>query len=165
MIHPFYSLKLFFTDRTHYNNRKQYLKVQRNYRKQLIKLSKKFCPWSGYYMHEMIMTMVNFYSDVYKNKLNTWSLDERTDDIANQLHAVQCMAKSLEHIDDADDKELIADANSLPEFRTYIEEWETKWSRKVTDKLLSGLAYDFLEKYYTSKIYQYIGQNIWNWSD
>ena len=74
-------IKLYFTDRSYYEQRKRYLKLQKAVRKKLKNQIKSFCPWSGYYLHEMIKTMLEFYHKTYLAGDCCWSEEERIENI------------------------------------------------------------------------------------
>ena len=69
----FRAIKLWFTDRKYYHQRKRYMKLQKAYRNEMKKQVNEFCPWSGYYMHKMVVTMLEFYYKTYAAKDCCWS--------------------------------------------------------------------------------------------
>lgn len=161
----FRAIKLYFTDRPYYYQWKNYMKIQSGFRKKLKKLSKKFCPWSGYYMHEVVITMLEFYHKVYESGYCCWSEDSRREKISKQITETLDYANSLDLMDSLDCEELVNIARKDPSFIQYKDTWEEKWGTKVTEKNEGYIAYDFLEQYYTSKMYENIGKYIWEWSD
>ena len=96
----FRAIKLWFKDRNYYNQRKRYLKLQTTFRKELKKQAKDFCPWSGYYMHKMIVTMLDFYYKTYEAQDCCWSESAWTGRIAASLKEVLEVAADLDKIDD-----------------------------------------------------------------
>jgi hypothetical protein len=165
----FKSLKLWFTDREHYYQRKRYGKLQKEYRNKLIKQAKEFCPWSGWYMNEMVKTMLEFYHRTYTAGDNCWSEESRIKKIANQVEKALQAAQNLDTYEDLGADELIALAEKEPGFLKYLEKWEKKTGLK-TDKadrkyLLYGVAEAYFEKKYTTALYDAIGKHIWEWCD
>lgn len=161
----FSKIKLFFTDRDYYKQRKRYIKRQKAVRKILRKKVNKFCPWSGYYIHDMIVTMLEFYHKTYIAKDCCWSIPERLDKIASSLEEVLHYAEELDRIDDIECEELIKIAEAESTFTDYLFDFTKRTETEVTDKNLGYLAYDFLEKFYTKKMYSLIGEHIWEWCD
>ena len=80
----FKELKLYFTNRSRYNQWRRYKKIQKAYRKKLIKQAKEFCPWSGWYMYKMTTTMLEFYHKTYAAGDLCYSEESRIKKIANQ---------------------------------------------------------------------------------
>lgn len=165
----FKSLKLWFTDREHYYQRKRYCKLQKEYRNKLIKQAKEFCPWSGWYMNEMVKTMLEFYHRTYTAGDNCWSEEGRIKKIANQVEKALQAAQNLDTYEDLGVDELIALVEKEPGFLKYLEKWEKKTGLK-TDKadrkyLLYGVAEAYFEKKYTTALYDAIGKHIWEWCD
>jgi hypothetical protein len=162
----FKSIKLWFTDRDYYHQRKRYLKLQRNVRRKLRKQLSEFCPWSGYYMHEMIKIMLEFYHAVYKAKDCCWSESARLGKIEKSLAETLQYFDLLEQLDEVDaESELLPQAEAEPSFKTYLQEWSKENDMPVTDVMRPYLAYSFLEKIYTERLYNSIGKHIWEWCD
>ena len=165
----FRAIKLYFTDRNYYYQRKRYMKLQKEYRKKLIKQSKEFCPWSGYYMHKMIVTMLEFYYKTYEAKDCCWSESAWNGKVAASLKDALAAAEKLDTYEELEVDELIALAESEYGFLKYLEKWEKKTGLK-TDKadkkyLLYGVAEAYFEKKYTTALYNTIGKHIWEWMD
>ena len=162
----FKSIKLWFTDRDYYHQRKRYLKLQRNVRRKLRKQLSEFCPWSGYYMHEMIKIMLEFYHAVYQAKDCCWSESARLGKIEKSLAETLQYFDLLEQIDEVDaESELLPRAEAEPDFKTYLQEWSKENDMQVTEVMRPYLAYSFLEKIYTERLYKSIGKHIWEWCD
>jgi hypothetical protein len=162
----FREIKLWFTDRNYYYQRKRYIARQKAVRKKLKNQVKAFCPWSGYYMHEMIKTMLEFYHETYAAKDCCWSESARLGKIEKSLAETLQYFDMLDKIDDADaDSELIHIAEKEPEFKSYLAKWSEECELGVTDKNKAYLAYSFLEKIYTERLYPNIGKHIWGWCD
>ena len=162
----FKSIKLWFTDRDYYHQRKRYLKLQRNVRRKLRKQLSEFCPWSGYYMHEMIKIMLEFYHAVYQAKDCCWSESARLGKIEKSLAETLQYFELLEQIDEVDaESELLPRAEAEPGFKPYLQEWSKENDMQVTDVMRPYLAYSFLEKIYTERLYNSIGKHIWEWCD
>ena len=162
----FKSIKLWFTNRDYYYQRKRYLKLQRNVRRKLRKQLSEFCPWSGYYMHEMIKIMLEFYYAVYKAKDCCWSESARLGKIEKSLAETLQYFDLLEQLDEVDaESELLPQAEAEPGFKNYLQEWSKENDMQVTDVMRPYLAYSFLEKIYTERLYNSIGKHIWEWCD
>ena len=143
----FEAIKLYFTNKSYYEQRKRYIKLQKKYRNKLKKQAKEFCPWSGYYMHEMIKIMLNFYHETYLAGDCCWSEEGRIKKIAAQTKKALNYAADLDNYEDMDTDELLALVEKEPGFQKYVEKWEKKTDTKVENKmLLSGIAWDYLEK-------------------
>ncbi len=164
----FGDLKLYFTDRPRYEQHKRYLKCQRYARKRLKKLAKEFCPWSGYYMHEMIKTMLEFYYTVYDAKDWCWSVDDRLEGIATSLKQALDYSDKLDAIDDMECSDLLVIAEEFDDFSDFCTKIASDMGttfEKLSEDIRGYLAFEFLEKKYTSLMYNTIGENIWRWSD
>lgn len=163
----FYSIKLFFTDRERYEARKRYLNRQRAVRNELKKKAKDFCPWSGWYMHDMILTMLKFYHEVYEAKDCCWSESAWNGKVAASLKEALDMAAKLDQIDDFEYTELIKIAREDGEaFSQYVKQYEEKVGYLMdSEALFGGVAYNYLEKKYTTALYNIIGNHIWEWMD
>ena len=166
----FRGIKLWFTNRPYYEQRKRYMKLQKTFRKKLKKQAKEFCPWSGYYMNEMTKTMLNFYYETYLAGDCCWSEDTRRLNIANSIAKAVHHAEALDALDDWDYTELIAEARNDPAFSIRVAAFEKEIGKAISDcdhseALLAGVAYDFLEEKYTKTLYNTIGEHIWEWCD
>lgn len=162
----FRGLKLWFTNRPYYEQWKRYMKRQDAVRKKLKKQVDEFCPWSGYYMHDMIKTMLEFYRETYAAKDCCWSESARLGKIEKSLAETLQYFDLLEKIDEADtDSELLPIAEAEPGFEDYLKTWSEDHDLEVTDKTRPYLAYSFLEKIYTERLYNNIGKHIWEWCD
>lgn len=158
-------LKLYFTNRSYYNQRKRYKKLQKEYRKKLMKQAKEFCPWSGWYMHAMMKTMLEFYYKTYEAGNCCWSVEERIKKIAAQTKKALDYAHDLDTYEDLGEEELLAIAEKEYGFKKYVEKWEKKTGTKANSKLMYGIAFDYYEKKYTEALYNIIGKHIWEWCD
>ena len=165
----FRAIKLYFTDRNYYYQRKRYVRLQREYRKKLKKLTKEFCPWSGYYMHEMIKTMLEFYEKTYSAGDCCWSEECRVRQRAKSLKEVLDYAGKLELIDEAELADLVREAEVFSDFKPFCDKIAKSFYGTETEKLSADIlgytAYEFLEKKYTSLMYGLIGEHIWDWND
>lgn len=163
----FRGLKLYFTDKPYYEQRKRYMKLQKKYRKELKKQAKEFCPWSGWYMHKMITTMLEFYHKTYEAKDCCWSESAWNGKVAASLKEAIDMAVELDKIDDYEYAELIELAKKDDVlFTDYLKQYEDKVGYLMdSEALLSGVAYCYLEKKYTTALYNIIGNHIWEWMD
>ena len=163
----FNSIKLYFTDRSYYEQRKRYMKRQKAVRKELKKQVNEFCPWSGYYMHKMIITMLEFYHKTYEAKDCCWSESAWTGKVAESLKSAIEVANELDNIDDLEYEELIniAQKDGVT-FTDFVKQYEEQVGFKVENTLLlSGVAYSYLDKKYTKALYNIIGEHIWEWCD
>ena len=167
MTNPFKIIKLYFTERDYYEQRKRYMKLQKKYRKELKKQAKEFCPWSGYYMHKMITTMLEFYYKTYEAKDCCWSESAWNGTVAESLKRALDAADELDRLDDLEYAELTDIAKKDGKaFEDYIKQYEDKVRYLMdSEPLLSGVAYNYLEKKYTKTLYNIIGEHIWEWCD
>ena len=163
----FHTIKLYFTDRQRFEERRRYMKLQKEYRKKLRKLTKDFCPWSGYYMHEMIKTMLEFYEKTYSAGDCCWSEETRVQKIANQLKEALDYAEDLDVLDDLQCSDMVPLAEEYhDEFEAYCAEVDSRVDYEGYSLKHKGyIAYEFLEKKYTSELYNIIGKHIWEWCD
>lgn len=166
----FRAISLYFKDRNYYYQRKRYMKRQKATRKKLRKQAKEFCPWSGYYLHEMIKIMLNFYHETYLAGDCCWSEDARRLKIANSIAEAVHYSEVLDKLDDWNYPELIAEAQTYTAFSDRVAAFEKEIGKSITDcghseALLAGVAYDFLEEKYTTALYNNIGKHIWEWCD
>ena len=163
----FRGIKLYFTDRNYYYQRKHYMARQKAVRKELKKQAKEFCPWSGYYMHKMIVTMLEFYHKTYEAKDCCWTEAACNGKVAESLKQAVDAATNLDWIDDFDQAKLIRIAKEDGiAFYNYLKQYEEKVGFDVnSEALLSGVAYTYLEEKYTKALYNIIGEHIWEWCD
>lgn len=165
------TIKLYFTNRPSYEQQKRYTKLQKKYRKNLKKQAKAFCPWSGYYMHEMIVTMLRFYMETFKAGDCCWRETESRLELTKSMKQALDYATKLELIDTMDETELITLAKKDKiAFDKYVRAWETNSELCIAESahsehLLAGLAEDYLTKKYTKAMYKIIGEYIWEWYD
>lgn len=163
----FNQVKLFFTNKPRYNEHKRYMKLQKEYRKQLKKLAKEFCPWSGYYMHKMILTMLEFYYKTYEAKDCCWSESACTGKVAASLKKALDYADKLDALDDTELTELYALAQKDPSFDRWVDKRlkSYNWDAEPKESTRQYLAYSYLEEKYTKAMYDIIGKHIWEWMD
>ena len=163
----FRSIKLWFKDRNYYYQRKRYMKLQKKYRNELKKQSKEFCPWSGYYMHKMITTMLEFYYKTYEAHDCCWTESAWNGTVAASLKEAIDTAAELDKLDDLEYSDLIELAKKDGvTFSDYVKQYEDKVGYLMdSEALLSGVAEVYLEKKYTVALYNIIGNHIWEWMD
>ena len=164
----FRGIKLWFTNKPYYHQRKRYMKLQKTYRAKLQKQAKEFCPWSGWYIHEMVKTMLEFYEKTYTAQDCCWTTEEHTNKVAEQVRIALDFSAKLDMIDDVDScDELIPFAKEYSEeFSAYCDEVNKRLEDETYAKRFPGyVAYEFLEKKYTSELYNTIGKYIWGWYD
>ncbi len=166
----FRKIKLYFTDRPYYEQLKRYEKLQKAVRKKLKKQVKNFCPWSGYYMHEMVKTMLEFYHKTYLAGDCCWREKSGVEEIATSLGVAMHWAEELERLNDMYEEEVISIAQKDEAFDKYVSDWEAKIGSKISecnhpDALLAGLAEEYLTEKYTKAMYKVIGEHIWEWCD
>ena len=162
----FYSLKLFLTNKPYYKQWRYYTKCRKTVQKKLKQKIKYFCPWSGYYIHEIVKIMIDFYHEIYSSHSCCWSEDERIEKIASSLTKVKSYIEKLEELDDLELEEILNTASCFSDFNSYVAKYAEKCGfEEVPENIKPYLAYDFLEKKYTTSIYNLIGENIWEWCD
>ena len=166
----FRTIKLYFTDRPYYEQLKRYEKRQKAVRKKLKKQVKNFCPWSGYYMHEMVKTMLEFYHKTYLAGDCCYSEESRVEEIATSIDVAIHWANEIERLDVLADNELIYIAKKDAAFGQYVMAWEAKIGHTITEcsnqeAMLSSLALEYLTEKYTIAMYKVIGEHIWEWCD
>lgn len=149
-----------------YEQRKRYKKRLKNVRKKLKKQATEFRPWSGWYMHEMIKTMLEFYHETYLARDCCWSEERILEEIATSLGVALHWANELDRLDGLEDKELLEITKNSVAFEKYVTDWENKVGHKADNtKMLAGLAMSFLTEKYTKAMYKIIGEHIWEWCD
>lgn len=166
----FRTIKLYFTDRSYYEQRKRYIKRQKAARKKLKTAAKTFCPWSGSYMHDIIKIMLDFYHATYLAGDCCWSEEGRIEEIATSLGVAVHWANKLEKVDELEDDALINIARNDKAFDTYLTAWKAKVGHSIADTnnqdaLLASLAQEYLTEKYTKSMYKIIGEHIWDWCD
>lgn len=162
----FKAIKLWFTDRNYYYQRKRYIKLQKEYRKKLIKQAKEFCPWSGWYLNEVVKTMLEFYNKTYSAGDCCWSEKCRVHRIAAETEKALQLAIDLDTYEDLDNDELIKQAIAEPGFIKFKEAYEKKMGSPIENTMiLYGVACDYYEKKYTTALYNNIGKHVWGWCD
>ena len=171
MKHLFNGIKLYFTDKPYYAQWKRYTKKQKAYRKAMKKQAKDFCPWSGWYMNEMVKLMLKFYTDAYEAGDCCWSEDERRLERARTMRQALDYAEQLELIEDMENHELIALAKKdRIAFVNYAKAWEAKVGASIDESnhpeaLTAALADEYLTEKYTKALYKVIGEHVWEWCD
>ena len=170
MKHLFNGIKLYFTDRPYYEQWKRYTKLQKRVRKAMKLQAKDFCPWSGWYMNEMVKLMLKFYTETYEAGDCCWRETESRLEIAKFMRQALDYAEKLEIIEDLDYIELIEIAKQDKAFDKYIADWEKQVNATIDDSnhkeaLLGGLADDYLTDKYTKAMYKIIGEHLWEWCD
>lgn len=170
MKHLFNGIKLYFTDRPYYKQWKRYTKLQKRARNAMKLQVKDFCPWSGWYMNEMIKLMLKFYTETYEAGDCCWRETESRLERAKTMRQALDYAEKLELIEDLDYSELIEMAKKDKAFDKYIAAWEKKVNATIDDSnnkeaLLGGIADDYLTDKYTKAMYKIIGEHIWEWCD
>lgn len=149
-----------------YEQRKRYKKRLKNVCKKLKKQATEFQPWSGWYMHEMIKTMLEFYHETYLARDCCWSEEWRLEEIATSLGVALHWANELDRLDGLEDKELLEITKNSVAFEKYVIDWENKVGHKADNtQMLAGLALSFLTEKYTKAMYKIIGEHIWEWCD
>lgn len=163
----FRGIKLWFTDRNYYYQRKRYMARQKTVRKKLKKQVKEFCPWSGYYMHKMICTMLEFYFETYKAGDCCWTESGVNGKTASSIAPAVTFAQDIDLLDELSREEIIELAEKdRVAFVNYVNKYKKEIKKdEISDCLLSGLAYEYLLEKYTRKMYELIGKNIWWWCD
>lgn len=166
----FRTIKLYFTDRSKYEQIKRYIKRQKSARKLLKKLAKNFSPWSGHYMHEIVVAMLNFYHYTYLLGDNCYSEEVRLEEIATTLGVACDLADKIDSLDALEDEELLSIAQEDEDFISYVADWEKKVELCLAESsneaaLKASLALEFLIAKYTKNIYNIIGEHIWEWYD
>ena len=166
----FRSIKLYFKDRNYYYQQKRYMKLQKEYRKKLTKQAKTFRPWSGYYMHEMIKTMIEFYHKTYLAGDCCWREEGSREEIATSLGVARYWLEALDCVDRLNSEELLEIAQRDNDFKNYVLAWEQKINMKTCESnneelLLASLAEEYLVEKYTKALYNIIGKHIWEWCD
>lgn len=159
-------IKMYFKEPEQYKSRKRYMMLQKSARKKMKKMVKEFCPWSGYYMHEMIRCMLEFYAITYEKGDCCWSEDERRLRIAAQLKKAVDNAAMIDKIDDMELSELteLAQKDKIA-FSNFVKKTECDLGKSLNEKALGYAAYNYLEKKYTKAMYDTIGKHIWGWCD
>ena len=164
MKHLFDGVKLYFTDKPYYDQWKRYTKLQKRARTAMKKQIKDFCPWSGYYMNEMVKVMLKFYKETYEAGDCCWRETESRLKIADSLKQTYDYAEKLELIEDMEEAELIALAKKDKiAFVNYVKTWEAKVDLKIEDSnhadaLLAGLAEHFLRHIHADDLQAFSGQ-------
>jgi hypothetical protein len=117
----------------------------------------------------MTKTMLEFYKETYVIGDCCWSEDSRRLEIAKTLIEAVEAAKAIEYIDELSMDELIILAKKDGvAFTNFVNHWKAKNDislDKTNIALLSGVAYSYLEKKYTKRLFNIIGTNIWDWCD
>lgn len=156
-------IHLYFKDRSRYESRKRYIKLQKEYRKKLKKQAEEFCPWSGYYMHEVVVTMLEFYYKTYEAKDCCWTESACNGTVAKSLKEALDYAEKLDKLDAMNCLDITPLAEEyLEEFNAYCDKLDDS---TYVEKYKDWIAYEFLEKKYTSELYNIIGKHIWEWCD
>ena len=163
--------RLFFTDINNYKDYIAYKKIEKKFKNKMKKLLADFHPWSGWYMHEVITTMLTFYRDVYDSKHCVYAADEWRLPIVAQLKEACDYATNLEYLETMEQEELISIAEKDGvAFRNYVLKFSNDSDvdiKQLKEKsaFYSGLAYEYLSKKYTRKMYEILGNHIWDWCD
>lgn len=160
-------IKLYVTDRERYNEHKEYSKLQKDVRRKLKKAAKEFCPWSGFYIHEVNTIMINFYRAVYSKGLCCWTESARTGALNESLETAVAAADMLSFIDEAEMPDVIAIAKKDGvAFYKHAKAFASEFSFDLENEFnLYAAAYDYLCTKFTKQFYNTIGEHIWDWCD
>ena len=167
----FRGIKLYFADKPYYKQWKRYIKRQKAFRKSMKRQAKDFCPWSGWYMNEMVKLILKFYTETYEAGDCCWQETESRLKLAKSMRKAFDFAEKLELIEDMESSELIALAKKDKiAFVNYVKAWETKIGATVAESsnpeaLIASLAEEYLTEKYTKGMYKIIGEHIWEWCD
>lgn len=165
------AIKLYFTDRSYYKQWKRYSKRQKAARKTMRAHADKFCPWSGWYMHEMIKYMLQFYTETYERGDCCWRESDSRLKLAESMRQALGYAEKLESMESMSAKDILATAKKDKiAFINYVKAWEAKVDLKIEDSnhadaLMESLAEEYLTDKYTKAMYKIIGEHIWEWCD
>lgn len=163
-------IQLYFTNRSYFEQRRRYKKLQRKARKKLKALVNHFCPWSGAYMHDIIRLMLDFYAEVYTSRDCCFSNEGHLEEVATSLNVALAYAEKIDEVDKLSDEELLNIVKDDAIFDEYVSTWEKKANARVTDSnnkeaLFGSLANAYLTEKFTKAMYKIIGEHIWNWWD
>lgn len=134
---------------------REYRKMHRRHRKELVKLAKETCPFDWHWLHEMTLMQVRQMFEYYVDGNNVWQIDESRFEIIEQLKEVLDTQEAIErNYEDDCGLEFVCDedGNIIKTIRP------DDYSERVLHN------YDE-EIYLYEKFYTLIGKNILKWWD
>lgn len=134
---------------------REYRKMHRRHRKELVKLAKETCPFDWHWLHEMTLMQVRQMFEYYVDGNNVWQIDESRFEIIEQLKEVLDTQEAIErNYEDDCGLEFVydEDGNIIKTIRP------DNYSERVLHN------YDE-EIYLYEKFYTLIGKNILSWWD
>ena len=134
---------------------REYRKMRRRHRKELVKLAKKTCPFDWHWLHSMVLLQIEQMYEYYFQGNNVWQIDASKLEILGQLEEVLDIQEEIER-NYEDDCGL--------EF-VYDEEGNIIETIKPDDYSERVLHNYDEEIYLYEKFYTLIGKNILNWWD
>ena len=132
---------------------REYNKMHRRHRKELVKLAKETCEWDWSWLHRMVIMQIRHMYEYYSAGNNVWQVDESRLKIVEQLkHILDCDAEIERLEDDNFGLEIIEKYNRI-EF-VFPDDYNEKIFEK--DKRVAELY---------QEIYSSIGRNLQCWWD
>lgn len=107
---------------------RQYLKLHRRHKKELIKLAKKSEDWDYGFLHDYIVTQLKHYLEYYESGWNVWQTDESRNSLIESLRKAVELAEQIENVYDSDSINIWKEeARLYKEFYSYIGENIQRW--------------------------------------
>lgn len=132
---------------------REYNKMHRRHRKELVKLAKETCEWDWCWFHQSVIMQIRHMREYYSAGNNVWQVDESRLEIVEQLKHILDCDEEIERLEnDSFGLEVIEEGNHVkfvcPD--DYIENINAKDKRVI-------------ELY--QEIYNSIGKNLQGWWD
>jgi len=133
---------------------REYNKMHRRHRKELVKLAKETGEWDSSWLHRMVIMQVKHMHEYYSNGNNVWQTDETRLPIIEELKYVLDLEDELERLENYHcGLEFVYDGDKIVGHTVpddFLERFDKQEAR---------------ERELYEEIYSYIGKNIRNWWD
>lgn len=109
---------------------REYKKMHRRHRKELIKLAKEDREWDEGYLHELVITKIRHMHEYYEAGNNVWQTDETRLQIVESLKHILDLQDKIDHIWDGEETitdKWVMEQKLYEEMYTYIGENLQKW--------------------------------------
>lgn len=134
---------------------REYRKMHRRHRKELVKLAKETCPFDWHWLHEMTLMQVRQMFEYYVDGNNVWQIDESRFEIIEQLKEVLDTQEAIErNYEDDCGLEFIYDGEGNIIKTIQPDDYSERVMKNYNEEE------ELYEKFYTL-----IGKNILNWWD
>lgn len=134
---------------------REYNKMYRKHRKQMIELAKEDRDWDWIYLHNLVIAKIKHMYEYYTSRNNVWQTDETLIPIIESLKHVLDLQEEIDQLFEIDIEGIQYEHISANETRV-------EYSEEVLNKIEN--EYKREQELY-EEIYSYIGKNMRGWWD